>query len=873
MYRPAQSDVAADASPLAGTDWESAPRVETQTAEAASNAVKAEALSVYVGKSRLLADTELKIAEHQRTIDVPGPFGESKQIKSGLCYGLVGPNGCGKSTLLRLIAEGQLPVPHTWDILFVGQQLPEPVAKDAIEEVLSGDVTRMELLKEQSSLEEDIESLAAGNAERFAQAHERLKEVQMRLSRWDGEEMEIEKVLIGLGFRRENAGKASAAPTLATPLDELSGGWRMKVQLAKALWLQPRLLLLDEPTNHLDFNALLWLEKRLQEYPHTTVIVSHDVSFLHALCSEILWVNQQRIESMPRDMVSQEDLARMQRRRNLDFHFAIPEDSPENHGVSFHGVVFDYGGSSSSKAKPLLRIPGDMRFSGTSRSVLLGKNGSGKSTFLSLCTGKVKPVRGSVDCTFECKIGHYAQQNESLDAHANETAVAYLVHECREHLEAHAGIKARVVDGRKGKATAHEKRLTEIARAVLSKFGLEGDAAVAVPTGRLSGGQKACLKFAALSLQPSHILFLDEPTNHLDPEAREALARGLSEFKGGVVVATHDYTLINKLLHGSSYGGELVICEEGTVRRDKSFGALDLKEHVRRAEEAETGAVAAKVQKGRSQGVQKPNAKKEACVKEPAASPGFLKVPINPKVPGAISTSELMKARARARAAARLNSSPNPSEIDQTKSNLAEKEKLSKDACKSEATSNEESPVVDQKGPNMLTEKSVPTRSVHLQDLDTKLSEDVAHPLQHESLMPRDGDIPDCWDDHEGDCFVNDAKEKKVDEVSSLHEAIVVSGGQFADDGASKEHAKPQDDDGKHSRFRKDLVNLNKAVARWVRQEETGSISHSELLERITKSPVVRSLRSSQGSGFREQEFIEDLISRASKHATSTLPQ
>merc|ERR1719230_1476891 len=100
------------------------------------------------------------------------------------------------------------------------------------------------------------------------------------------------EVLVGLGFRRKlSKCSQDTRPPLKTPINELSGGWRMKIQLAKALWLQPKLLLLDEPTNHLDFAALLWLENKLDEYPHTSVVVSHDVSFLHSVCNEILWIN------------------------------------------------------------------------------------------------------------------------------------------------------------------------------------------------------------------------------------------------------------------------------------------------------------------------------------------------------------------------------------------------------------------------------------------------------------------------------------------------------------------------------------------------------------------------------------------------------
>jgi ABC-type Mn2+/Zn2+ transport system ATPase subunit len=370
----------------------------------------------------------------------------------------------------------------------------------------------------------------------------------------------------------------------------------MKVQLAKALWLKPRLLLLDEPTNHLDFEALSWLEEQIDEYPHTVVVVSHDVSFLHAVCGEILWIKDRKIEPLPRDALSPEDLARMQRTKPLHFRFAVPDDGPpQDHGVSVHNAEFSYpsesGGSQASSQA--LRVKGHVRFSGQSRAVMLGRNGSGKSTFLALCAGVLRPGKGSVDHTQGCKIGHYDQQMDEIDRCSELTAVEYLIHQCREPLEARMGVKARAAErsaerrGGKAFASTLYKQLAEIARGVLSGFGFDGELAIAVPVGRLSGGQKARLKLAVLSLRPAHILFLDEPTNHLDAEACEALAEGLSDFKGGIVVVTHDDLLIYRLIQCNWSRSELLTCHAGRVRCQKEFGGQclkTLKEQVRRSE-------------------------------------------------------------------------------------------------------------------------------------------------------------------------------------------------------------------------------------------------------------------------------------------------
>merc|ERR1719159_545910 len=292
----------------------------------------------------------------------------------------------------------------------------------------------------------------------------------------------------------------------------------------------------------------------------------------------------------------------MQRRKPPAFCFDVPDgDNPGDHGLSFHKVTFGYdvdGGVKDLRnwVPPLLKIPGEVRFSGTSRSVVLGRNGSGKSTFLDLCTGKLAPTRGTVDRTPGLKVAHYSQQTEELDRYPDDSAAAYLVRECRDALVTRSSVRsthasrACAAEGRAGKsasAAAVEKRLLEAARGVLSQFGFEGDLAINVPVHRLSGGQKACLKFAVLSLQPAHVLLLDEPTNHLDAEACESLARALSDFKGGIVVVTHDETLIYRLIQCNWADGELLICEGGGIRREQNIGAQrlnTLKEQVRKAE-------------------------------------------------------------------------------------------------------------------------------------------------------------------------------------------------------------------------------------------------------------------------------------------------
>jgi ATPase subunit of ABC transporter with duplicated ATPase domains len=832
---------------------------------------------------------------------------------------------------------GRLPIPPKWDIFLVSQQLPDATDVTPLEEVLSADPKRSELLAQQALLDDEVTCAeGACDADRFAQASQRLLEVQDDLTRWDVEEEAIIKILVGLGFAIRGKKGSGNVPTLRTPMHALSCGWRMKVQLAKALWLRPKLLLLDEPTNHLDLHALLWLEARLQEYPNTVVIVSHDVSFLHSTCWEILWLHQRKLESMPRDAVTQEDLARMQRNRPLNFRFTIPDDCPEAHGVSFHDVEFDYGSTSSCKKTPTLRVPGNVRLSGNSRCALLGRNGSGKSTFLGLCAGKLNHTRGSVDRTPGCKIGHYSQEVDMFDENVDETAAKYLVRECREALERKTGIARPliIVSDRERSATVQEKRpsetwkrtavaderaLFEAARGVLSQFGFEGDAAVGIPAHRLSGGQKACLKLAALSLQPSHILFLDEPTNHLDAEAREALTKGLAEFKGGIVVVTHDDTLVYRLLQCSWSKSELVICQNGNVHCEKNFSGhrlQALKDDVRRAGEAEATAEAA-VEKKRRQVVRPPKlqAVPMSLEIEPTTPPGFFRVSAKPQIQ---KTETVAKASAAASRATRLaNKAKAPVKGTATLESAAREkspervEKRVHRVCASRPSAWEARRLAPKAEcadafPSLTQlatrNRAVELRKVICQGPPTLQDASLDNVTCGHAIQERDTDVPDDWEaiadsDNEsipsmsvtrsmgnpGAPETTDAVQESVnsiDELAAVEPARVhIEAKCVATSSILGSTTQIKQNDSKdcpsevllgfaprgsgHSRVRKDLVNLDKAVAKWLRQEQEGCINLGDLVSRIRSSPAAQHLRTVHGTEFREENFIAEVIGRA----------
>eukprot|EP00930_Biecheleria_cincta_P086590 TRINITY_DN75854_c0_g1_i1.p1 TRINITY_DN75854_c0_g1~~TRINITY_DN75854_c0_g1_i1.p1 ORF type:complete len:642 (+),score=119.76 TRINITY_DN75854_c0_g1_i1:318-2243(+) len=571
-----------------GTCTESIIRATTQTKEAPHNAIKLEELSLFAGPKQLLRETKMTIGEHTRASQFEVAGRTSKTIMAGTIYGLVGPNGSGKSTLLSALADSTLPLPAAWDVILVGQGLPQPSQRTAVEEVLSVDDLLAELMDRRSCLEAQLTALAEGSESSFAEVQQQLIVVQDQISTWGDAEERVVEVLLKLGFKPQDS-FGQSGPHVEAIVSNLSGGWRMKVELAKALWLQPKLLLLDEPSNHLDLEALRWLRHELGQYPNTVMLVSHDVELLHDVSHEILWIHNQEIVSVPRHTLSPSDLAHMQGRPPFNFHFAVPgTDTPGNHGISFHDVEFSYPESRVSDGTPFLTVKKGLRLSGNSRCVLVGQNGSGKSTFLQLCAGQLEPTSGSVDSTPHCKVGYFSQHFTQLEKHADLTAAAYLALECHDALAEKAGVRFPGGRARAKQAVAYERQLAGAARAVLGNFGLSGDMAISIPLRNLSGGQKACLKLAALSLQPVHILFLDEPTNHLDAEASEALAKGLAEYKGGILAVTHDDLLIYRLIQCNWAESELLVCQNGCIQRQAALGAScmkALKEQIRQCED------------------------------------------------------------------------------------------------------------------------------------------------------------------------------------------------------------------------------------------------------------------------------------------------
>ncbi len=505
-------------------------------------------------------------------------------VDPGRRIGLVGRNGAGKSTLLKAIA-GDMPI-DGGEIRLAARARMAQVKQEApsgdaslLETVLEGDQERLALLAEAETAE----------PHRLAEVHERLRAIGA-----DAAPARAATILAGLGFDEAQQ---------ARPVSSFSGGWRMRVALATALFANPDLLLLDEPTNHLDLEATMWLEGWLARFPGAALVVSHDRGLLDRAVDSIAHLDRGKISLTPGGF---DEFVRIRTERALQQNRAVERAAAERAHIQSFIDRFRAKASKARQAqariKALARLPqiesviedSPTRFAfpeparlsppilaldrvsvgydgtpvlhGLSLSVdmddriaLLGANGNGKSTFAKLLAGRLDPISGQVRRGQKLKVGYFAQ-HQTDELTLDETPVAHM-------------------------ARALPRATPPQLRSQLARFGLDADRA-STRVGDLSGGEKARLLLALATRDAPQLLILDEPTNHLDIDAREALVKALADFSGAVLLITHDPHLVELV------ADRLWLVADGTVRNFD--GDLDdyralLAERARPAAKADAG--------------------------------------------------------------------------------------------------------------------------------------------------------------------------------------------------------------------------------------------------------------------------------------------
>ena len=472
----------------------------------------------------------------------------SATIMGGWKAGVVGPNGAGKSTLFKLVTDaihpdgGEIELQRDVSMGYITQDLPDE-SLAILDVVLAADKERTRLL---DLLESDPDPY------KLADIHEKLNLIDAHTA-----PARASAILAGLGFKQEQ---------LTEPLASLSGGWRMRVSLASALFQQPDLLLLDEPTNHLDLEGIMWLENYLQTYPKTLVVISHDRQMLNKCCDHILHVENKKLEAytgnyddFERERAEKRGLqqkmhekqqahkahmekfinrfrAQASKARQAQSRIKALERMDEVSAViADRSVKFTFP-QPTELAPPLLTLNGaeigygknppvleevNQRIDMDDRIALLGANGNGKSTLIKCLAGRLAPRDGTLHTSPKLRVGYFAQ-HQADELNLEQTPFEAM---------------AELVAGASGESGVRGK---------LGQFGFN-KTLQDNPIGNLSGGEKARLLFALMTYDAPHMLLLDEPTNHLDIDAREALVQALNAYEGAVVMVSHDPDMVERV--------------------------------------------------------------------------------------------------------------------------------------------------------------------------------------------------------------------------------------------------------------------------------------------------------------------------------------
>ena len=485
------------------------------------------------------------------------------QINARQHAGLVGRNGSGKTTLFKIILRelecdsGKITLESGMKIRSVRQEIP------------SGEMTPREFLlsqdTERNNLLQQLED-SNNSPEKMAEIYDHL----MRINAIEAESRAA-VILRGLGFDEEAQNR---------PLNTFSGGFRMRIALGAILFQEPDLLLLDEPTNHLDLETVDWLQDFLKKYPKSFLLISHDRDFLNATVDSIFHLKNKKLTKYNGDFDTFLETYNAKRKNAEEYNTKMEEK--RKHMLDFVRR-FQYKATKAKQAQSRLKAIEKLKFvplesddatvqfdfpepeelpsnilmyekvslgyddkivlkniSGTimndDRIAIVGANGNGKTTFAKFLAGELKQKKGTREAINKLKIGFYRQDLfEKLDCESTPC----------EHL-----------------AKLFSNPVEANIRAHLGRFGLSGDKAFQ-KISQLSGGEKARLVFASLTIHAPNLLILDEPTNHLDLEMRESLISTLTSYKGAVILITHDRHFLNRV------ADTIFLVQDGTIQQLK----------------------------------------------------------------------------------------------------------------------------------------------------------------------------------------------------------------------------------------------------------------------------------------------------------------